>query len=66
METLLGEFHFTHVKLTNARDLVLLVNNSRRFPLSLGKSDVNEILQNTITKESIRMYHDQYLKDRLG
>lgn len=45
MEVLLSVFHFAHVKLTNARYLIMFVDNCRCLTLCLGKNNVNEVLK---------------------
>jgi hypothetical protein len=48
VEVCLGEFHFAHVKTPDARNFILLVNHSRRFPLGLGQDDVDEVLKTIV------------------
>jgi hypothetical protein len=45
MKVLLSVFHFAHVKLTNARYLIMFVDDCRCLTLCLRKNDVNEILK---------------------
>ena len=45
VKTLLREFHFSKIKLTNSIDLVLFMNDSGCFPLCFRKDDINEILR---------------------
>lgn len=44
VEALLGELDFSHVKLADARNLVLLVHDGRCFPLRFGQDDVDKVL----------------------
>ena len=44
VERLLREFHLLRVKLTNAGDLEVPVDDCRRLALSLGQDDVHEVL----------------------
>ena len=45
MEVLLSVFHFAHVKLTNARYLIMFVDNCRCLTLCLGENNINEVLK---------------------
>lgn len=44
VETLLCEFHFSHVKRTNARNFVVAMNHRRSFALSSRQNDIDEVL----------------------
>lgn len=44
MKVLLSEFHLSRVERAYPRDLILLVNNSRRLPLCLRQDYVDEVL----------------------
>ena len=49
VKTLLCKSDFAHVKITDARNLVLLVHNGRCFPLCLRQNDVDEVLSERVT-----------------
>ena len=52
MKTLLSEFHFSQIKLTNSIDLVLFMNDSGCFPLCFRKDNINKILDRAIEEEN--------------
>lgn len=54
MEILLSELHLSRVKSAYPRDLILLVNNSRRLPLCLRQDYVDEVLQRREQKSILR------------
>lgn len=54
---LLGVLHLPHIELPDPMDLVMLMNDSRGLPLSLGQRQIDEVLQ-TKAAPSATSRHD--------
>lgn len=50
MVVLLRELNLSHVKVSNAMNLIMLVNHSRGFALGFGQGQVDKVLKKQIGK----------------